>query len=30
MIKALFLARDNGNAVTGFTNSACKIEWMDY
>jgi hypothetical protein len=30
MIKALFLARDNGNAVTGFTNSVCKIEWMDY
>ena len=30
MIKALFLARDNGNAVMGYTNSQCKIEWMDY
>jgi hypothetical protein len=30
MIKALFLARDNGNTVTGYTNPACKIEWMDY
>jgi hypothetical protein len=30
MIKALFLARDKGNVVTGCTNPACKIEWMDY
>ena len=30
MIKALFLARDNGNGVQGYTNAQCRIEWMDY
>ena len=30
MIKALFLARDNGNAIQGYTNVKCKIEWLDY
>jgi hypothetical protein len=30
VIQALFLARDNGNAVQGFTNAQCRIEWMDY
>ena len=30
MIKALFLARDNGNFVTGYTNNQCRIEWLDY
>lgn len=30
MIKALFLARDNGNGIQGYTNSKCKIEWIDY
>jgi hypothetical protein len=30
MIKALFLARDNGNGIQGYTNSKCRIEWIDY
>jgi hypothetical protein len=30
MIHALFLARDNGNTVTGYTNNQCRIEWLDY
>jgi hypothetical protein len=30
MIHALFLARDNANQIQGYTNSKCKIEWMDY
>lgn len=30
MIQALFLARDNGNAVQGYTNAQCRIEWIDY
>lgn len=30
MIQALFLARDNGNGITGYTNSSCRIEWIDY
>ena len=30
MIHALFLARDNGRSITGFTNASCKIEWIDY
>jgi hypothetical protein len=30
MIKALFLARDNGNSIQGYTNSKCRIEWLDY
>ena len=30
VIKALFLARDNGNTVTGYTNNQCRIEWLDY
>jgi len=30
MIEALFRARDNGNAVQGYTNAQCRIEWMDY
>jgi len=30
MIHALFLARDNGNSLTGYTNSMCRIEWIDY
>lgn len=30
MIKALFLARDNGNSIQGYTNSKCRIEWIDY
>ena len=30
VIHALFLARDNGRAVMGYTNDSCKIEWLDY
>jgi hypothetical protein len=30
VIKALFLARDNGRVITGYTNASCKIEWLDY
>ena len=30
MIKALFLARDNGRSVTGFTNASNRIVWLDY
>jgi len=30
VIKALFLARDNQNSITGYTNEYCKIEWIDY
>lgn len=30
MIKALFLARDNGNPVIGYTNASCRIEFLDY
>ncbi len=30
MIKAVFLARDNGRGVQGYTNASCRIEWMDY
>ncbi len=30
LIQALFLARDNGNTIQGYTNSSCKIEWIDY
>ena len=30
MVNALFLARDNGRVVTGYTNTSCTIEWMDY
>ena len=30
MIKALFLARDNGNSLQGYTNAQCRIEWIDY
>lgn len=30
MIHALFLARDNGNGIQGYTNTSCKIEWIDY
>ena len=30
MIKALFLTRDNGRSIQGYTNPQCKIEWIDY
>ncbi|HXI61364.1 MAG TPA: hypothetical protein VNF70_01590 [Pyrinomonadaceae bacterium] len=30
IIKALFLARDNGRTITGFTNPANRIVWLDY
>ena len=30
VIQALFLARDNENTIQGYTNSSCKIEWVDY
>jgi hypothetical protein len=30
IIRALFLARDNGRSITGYTNPKCKIEWLDY
>ena len=30
MIKALFLARNNENTIQGYTNSSCRIEWLDY
>ena len=30
VIKALFLARDNGRALQGYTNASCRIEWLDY
>ncbi|MBN2527813.1 MAG: hypothetical protein JXR76_15595 [Deltaproteobacteria bacterium] len=30
MIQALFLARDNGQSVTGYTNEQHRIEWLDY
>lgn len=30
VVRALFVARDNGNAVQGYTNAQCRIEWMDY
>ena len=29
-IEALFRARDNGRTVTGFTNAAYRIVWLDY
>ena len=25
-----YLYDDNGNAVQGYTNAHCRIEWMDY
>jgi hypothetical protein len=30
VIHALFLARDNGRSIRGYTNASCKIEWLDY
>jgi hypothetical protein len=30
VIHALFLARDSGQSITGYTNSTCRIEWLDY
>jgi hypothetical protein len=30
VIHALFLARDNDRPVQGYTNSQCRIEWLDY
>ena len=30
MIHAGFLARNNENAIQGYTNSKCRIEWLDY
>ena len=30
MIQALFLARDNDVNIQGYTNSRCRIEWIDY
>ena len=30
VVRALFLARDNNRSITGYTNSACRIEWLDY
>ena len=30
VIHALFLARDNGQSITGYTNASCRIEWLDY
>ena len=30
VIHALFLARDNGQSLTGYTNANCRIEWLDY
>jgi hypothetical protein len=29
-IDALFRARDNGRTITGFTNAANRIVWLDY
>ena len=30
MIQALFLARTNKNPLMGYTNSKCRIEWIDF
>lgn len=30
VVNALFLARDNGRVITGYTNTSCTIEWLDY
>lgn len=30
MINALFMARNSGNSVTGYTDNLCKIVWLDY
>ncbi len=30
IIQALFSARDNGKAISGYTNNQCRIEWIDY
>ena len=30
VIQALFLARDNGNSIQGYTNPQCRVEWLDY
>jgi hypothetical protein len=30
MIHALFHVRNNKNAIQGYTNSKCRIEWLDY
>lgn len=30
IIKALFLARDNGGSVTGATDGSGRITWLDY
>ena len=30
VVHALFLARDNGRGIMGYTNDACRIEWLDY
>ena len=30
VVHALFLARDNGRSITGYTNASCRIEWLDY
>jgi hypothetical protein len=30
VIQALFLARDNGRTLQGYTNASCRIEWLDY
>jgi hypothetical protein len=30
IIRALFLARDNGRPITGYTDSSGHIGWLDY
>lgn len=30
IIHALFHARNNENTIQGYTNSRCRIEWLDY
>ncbi len=30
VIRALFLARDNGRSITGYTDDIGKIGWLDY
>ena len=30
IIRALFLARDNGRSITGATDGAGRITWLDY
>ena len=30
VIHSLFLARENGNYIQGYTNPQCRIEWLDY